>query len=474
MTLAKTPGRNARIGIALLMTGVWLAGCQPFQAGSYKDLRYPGLRDIQMPRVEQVTLANGMKLFLVEDHELPLISLSAIVGTGSIYEPADKAGLADITGEVMRTGGTTSKTGDQIDTLLEQIAASVETGIGLTSGSAGASSLKEDFDTALAVLADVLMHPAFRQDKIDLAKMQHRSAISRRNDDPGEIASREYEKLIYGPGSVYAAQTEYATISRITRDDLVAFHKRFYGPNNTRMAVSGDFTTKDMIARIEKAFEGWDKVEPNLTGSPAVDYTYPSTVNLVKKDDINQSNICLGHIGGRMDDPDYFALTVMNRVLGGGFTSRMFRNIRSREGLAYSVFGRYSAAYDHPGVFSVGCQTQSGKTVHAIRAMQREVQRITEAEVTEEELAVAKESFLNSFVFNFTSKDSIVRRLMTYDYYGYPADFLQKTKESVERVTQADVLRVARKHLRPGAIQVLVVGRDQDFDEPLSVLGQVR
>jgi len=152
----------------------------------------------------------------------------------------------------------------------------------------------------------------------------------------------------------------------------------------------------------------------------------------------------------------------------------MFRNIRSREGLAYSVFGRYSAAYDHPGVFSVGCQTQSGKTVHAIRAMQREVQRITEAEVTEEELAVAKESFLNSFVFNFTSKDSIVRRLMTYDYYGYPADFLQKTKESVERVTQADVLRVARKHLRPGAIQVLVVGRDQDFDEPLSVLGQVR
>ena len=369
MTLAKTNTRNALTEITLLLTGVLLAGCGQTQTRSYKDLQYPRLRDIQMPNVEHVTLANGVKLFLVEDHELPLISASAVIGTGSIYEPADKIGLADITGEVMRTGGTTSKTGDEIDALLEQIAASVETGISLTSGSAGASSLKEDFGTALTTLADVLMHPAFRQDKIDLAKMQHRSAISRRNDDPGDIASREYEKLIYGPASMYASQTEYATIDRITRDDLVAFHKRFYGPNNMRLAVWGDFNTKDMIARIEKAFAGWDKVDPNLMAAPAVDYTYPSTVNLVKKDDINQSNIYLGHIGGRLDDPDYFALTVMNRVLGGGFTSRLFRNVRSREGLAYSVFGRYSAEFDHPGVFSVGCQTQSGKTVHAIRAM---------------------------------------------------------------------------------------------------------
>jgi len=474
MTLAKTNKRNALIGTTLLLTGAWVAGCEQTQAKSYKDLRYPRLRDIQMPKVEQVTLTNGMKLFLVEDHELPLISLSAVIGTGSMYEPADKVGLAAITGEVMRTGGTISKTGDEIDALLEQIAASVETGIGLTSGSAEASSLKEDFDTALTTLADVLMHPAFRQDKIDLAKMQHRSAIARRNDDPGDVASREFEKLIYDPASVYASQTEYTTIDRITRDDLVAFHKRFYGPNNIRVAVWGDFNTKDMIARIQKAFEGWDKVDPNLTPAPAVDYAYRPTVNLVPKDDINQSNIYLGHIGGRLDDPDYFALTVMNRVLGGGFTSRLFRNVRSRQGLAYSVFGRYSAEFDHPGVFAVGCQTQSGKTVHAIRAMQHEVQRITEAEVTDEELAVAKESFLNSFVFNFTSKGSIVQRLMSYDYYGYPEDFLQKTKENVEKVTRADVLRVAKKHLRPDGLQVLVVGRAKEFDEPLTVLGQVR
>ena len=474
MTITKTC-RWSRLRLAgCLLAAVSVAGCEQPSSRPVQGLHYPKLRDIQMPKVERVTLANGMQLFLVEDHELPLVNLSAMIRTGSLYEPGEKIGLAQITGEVMRTGGTTTLTGDQIDERLEQIAASVETGIGLNAGSASASALREDFDTALTTLADVLMHPAFRQDKLDLSKVQHRSAIARRNDEPGNVASREFEKLVYGTASVYARQTEYGTIERITRDDLVAFHKRFYGPNNVMVAVWGDFKTQEMIAKIQKAFEGWDKVDPNLTPAPAVDYRYQPTVNLARKDDINQSSIYLGHIGGRLDDPDYFALTVMNRVLGGGFTSRLFRNVRSREGLAYSVFGDYSADFDHPGLFLVGCETQSGKTLHAVRAMSQEVRRITEAEVTDEELAVAKESFLNSFIFNFASRGSIVRRLMIYSYYGYPEDFLQKTKANVEKVTKADVLRVAKTHLRPEALQVLVVGRAKDFDEPLSALGQVK
>jgi zinc protease len=261
MILSKTH-RWPRIGLAGCCLAVAvLAGCHSATtAGSFKKLQYPKLGDIQMPKVERVTLANGMQVFLVEDHELPLISLSAMIRTGSLYEPADKTGLAGITGEVMRTGGTTDLTGDQIDERLERIAASVETGIGLSSGYASASSLKEDFDTALATLADVLMHPAFRQNKLDLAKMQHRSGISRRNDDPGDVASREFGKLIYGADSVYARQTEYATLDAITRDDLVAFHKRFYGPNNMMVAVSGDFNTADMVAKITRPLKdgpGW-------------------------------------------------------------------------------------------------------------------------------------------------------------------------------------------------------------------------
>ncbi len=449
------------------------SGCAAEPSRDYAKLKYPKLRDIQIPQVEQVTLSNGMRLFLLEDHELPLVSISLRLRTGSMYEPAEKIGLASITGEVMRTGGTTTKTGDELDEELESIAASVETGIGLSSGSASMSVLKQDLDTGLAILADVLMNPAFRQDKIELAKMQRRSAISRRNDYVGAIAGREFARLIYGPASVYARQTEYATIDAVSRDDLVAFHKRYFGPNNAMLAVWGDFDTKQMIEKIERAFEGWQKVDIDLPGPPKVEYEFRKTVNVVRKDDVNQSNIYLGHIGGLMSDPDYFALIVMNRILGGGFTGRLFKNVRSREGLAYSVFGAYSANYEYPGEFYVGCQTKSESTVYAIRAMLKEVEKMQEAEVTDEELALAKDSFLNSFVFNFDSKGEIVNRLMTYEYYGYPADFLQKTKENVEKVTKADVLRVAREHLQPDKVQILAVGRPDDFDEPLSTLGPV-
>lgn len=438
-----------------------------------RDLTYPELHDIVIPEVQRVTLPNGIQLFLLEDHELPLVNVSCRIRVGSIYEPADKIGLATITGQVMRTGGTASMTGDELDEELEAIAASVETDIGLDSGSASVSVLKEDIDRGLAILADVLMHPAFRQDKIALAKMQLSSSIARRNDSPDGIASREFRKLIYGPDSVYARQMEFATIANITRDDLVAFHDRYFGPNNMMMAVWGDFETGPMIDKIAKAFDTWPPIGPELPEPPGVDYAWPSTVGLVAKPEINQSNIYLGHIGGFRSDPDYFALTVMNQILGGGFTGRLFKNVRSRQGLAYSVFGAYSSGFNRPGVFYVGCQTKSQSTVHAIRAMIDEVEKIASEPVTDEELAIAKDSYLNSFVFNFDSKGEIIRRLMTYAYYGYPPDFLQRTKENIERVTKADVLRVAQKHLRPEAVQVLVVGRPADFDEPLTTLGAV-
>jgi predicted Zn-dependent peptidase len=317
------------------------------------------------------------------------------------------------------------------------------------------------------------MHPAFPPNKIELAKIQHRSAISRRNDEPAEIASREFSKLIYGPQSVYARQTEYATIDAIARDDLVAFHKRFFGPNTMMAAVWGDFQTDEMVKKIEKAFAGWEKIDLAVAPLPKVDYQYVRTVNLVPRPDLNQSNILLGHIGGLRNDPDYFALVVMNQILGGGFTGRLFKNVRSRQGLAYSVFGAYGTEYAYPGTFSLGCQTKSESTVEAIEAITSEVEKMRQAEVTDEELKLAKESFLNSFVFNFDTKGEIVTRLMTYEYYDYPADFLLMTRDRVDKVTRADVLRVAQEHLRPDKIQILVVGNPEAFDKPLKTLGDV-
>ena len=428
------------------------------------------LNPIKMPKVQRAELLNGIKLFLVEDPEYPTIDVWAMVRAGSVFEPADKTGLASITGTVLRTGGTQSKTGDQIDKELETLAATVETDVGETAGNIRVSVLKEDFDRALAILADILTHPAFREDKIDLAKIMQKSGIARRNDDIGSITYREFNRLMYGKDSPYARQTEYATIDAITRQDLVDFYTAYFHPNNTYMAVWGDFKSADMIAKLNSALAPWKKGKPSTLPWPKVNYEFKSTVNYIEKPDVNQSNIVLGHIGGLMNNPDLPALNIMNQILS---FERMFKRIRTDEGLAYSVWGDYGASYIYPGIFSCGAQTKSQSTVYAINIMLQELKKITEQEVTDDELAKAKDGYLNSYVFNFESKSQIVNRLMSLAYYGYPMDFTEKQKAGVEKVTKADVLRVAKKFIQPGKVQILVVGKKEDFDKPLSSLGKV-
>ena len=474
--MRSTPFKIALAGLS--MTGLLMAGlltpAMPAAAQKdYRELEFPPLNDIETPTPTRVVLDNGIILYLVEDHRLPMINLSARIGVGEVNEPADKIGLAGIAGAVMRTGGSTSMSGDEIDETLEGLGASVETNIGTISGSAFMSVLKDNVDTVLPILADVLMNPAFPDDKIELEKVTARSTIARRNDDPTDMAFREYRKLIYGAESVYARQPEYATIDAITRDDLVAFHQAWYHPDNTMFGVWGDFETDEMVKKISGVFGGWKKAGFERPELPDVDYTFDSSVNYIEKDDINQSTVVLGHIGGVRSNPDYFALRVMNDILSGGFSGRLFRNVRSEQGLAYAVFGIYSANYTFPGIFYVACMTKSETTIQAARSLLHEVERMKTDEITEEELNLAKDSFLNSFVFNFDTRREIINRQMTYEYYGYPQDFLEKTKTEVEKVTVEDVKRVGRKYLQPDKVRLVVVGNGQDFEEPLSVLGEV-
>ena len=456
--------------IFLVLLGFMLSNAAIAQKGPKDQFTFPPLNKIEMPQIQKAVLKNGMKLYLIEDTQYPTIDLRAMVGVGSIYEPADKIGLASITGTVLRTGGTEKMTGDEIDKLLETLGASVETSISEGSGYVSVSVLKEDINKGIEILADILMLPAFRQEKIDLAKIQQRSFISRRNDDIGQITDREYTSLIYGKTSPYARYPEYATIETITRDDIVAFYKNYFHPNNIIFAAWGDFNAKDLQKKLDNAFAKWQAAKIDFPTKPEVDYEYKYTINFVPKSDVNQSHIQMGHIGGMLNDPDYSALVIMNQILS---YDRMFKVIRTQEGLTYAPWGYFGANYDHPGIFSCGTQTKSQSTVYAIRLMLNEVMRMTEEEVTDEELARAKDSYLNSYVFNFDSKAEIVNRVMTYAYYNYPLDFIEKIKEGVEKVTKADVLKVAKKHLQPDKLQILVVGKQEDFDEPLSVLGQV-
>jgi predicted Zn-dependent peptidase len=460
----------------LMLCGLLVLAANPAWGGKkkVKDLTYPPLNKFDIPEPDRYVLDNGMTVYLLEDPTLPKINLYASLNKcGSYLEPPSKIGLASMTGTVMRTGGTTSKAGDAIDEELEAIGAFVETGIGKTSGSASANALTEYGETIIAVLADVLRNPVFDEDKIELARTTARTGISRRNDDPMDICIREFRKLMFGADSPYARHSEYATIDAITRDDMVKFHQMFVHPNNVQLAVWGDFNSDEMLALIKQYMGDWPRSAQEIPGPPKFEYTFRPTVNYAEKTDINQSQILVGHIGGMMGDPDYPATIVMNAVLGGSFGSRLTDNIRTRLGLAYTAMGNFSFGYDYPGWFYSYAATKSESTVKAIREMFVQIKSMQTDPPTEEEMRRAKDGWLNAFVFNFDTKGEIISRMMTYDYYGMPHDYLQQLKEAVEKVTPEDVIEVSQRKLNPDNLQILAVGKGEEFDEPLSVFGEV-
>jgi zinc protease len=439
-------------------------------ARHYTELEFEPLSEIQVPEYTRYELDNGMVVYLMEDHELPLVNGTMLIRTGDRFEPGDKVGLATLVGTVMRTGGTTEHTGEELNQLLEQRAAFVETGISTSAGSASFGALSEDLESVFALFAEVIRQPAFDPEKLALAKKQLAGQIARRNDDPGNIASREFQKLIYGENSPYARTVEYATLDNIARDDLLAFYDNFFHPETTILGISGDFDTEQMRSLIQEQFGDW---KPAATSSvppiPDASQAKEGGLFFVDRPQLTQSYVQMGHIGGQLDNPDYFALDVLNSVMNG-FGGRLFNEVRSRQGLAYSVYGFWSPRYDYPGMFIAGGQTRSEATVPLIQAIKGEIEQLRTTPITPKELAYAKEGTLNSFVFNFQDPSQTLSRLMRYEYYGYPEDFLFRYQQGVEATTIDDVQRVAQTYLQPEQIVTLVVGNREAIQPPLTSL----
>jgi zinc protease len=445
------------------------------QVSDYHDIKTPPLHQIQLPQPKRVQLANGMVIFLMEDHELPLIQGRARIRGGSRDVAAEKTGLAGILGGSWRTGGTQSKTGDELDDFLEARAARVETSVGDDSSNVSMSVLKGDFDTVFPIFVDVLEHPAFRQDKVDLAKTQTTTAISRRNDDAKGIADREMAKLGYGADSPYARVTEYATVNSVTRDDLVAFHSKYVHPNNIILSFVGDFDAAAMEQKIRAAFASWPKGPQAPTAAPTGGTPAKAGVYYVAKDDVTQSNIYVVHggTGVQRNNPDFYATQVMNEILSGGFSGRLMNDIRTARGLAYGVGGGVDTNFDRPGLFHIWMGTKSGSTVEAVNALRTDLTDLQSKPFTTDELAQAKEAILNAYVFTADSKAKILAQRVNLEFYGYPADYYQQYPARLQAVTADDVARVAKKYVSPNQVSVLVVGKEKDFDKPLSTLGTV-
>jgi zinc protease len=466
------PRRATTIVLALFLGLAVFAPRASAQATDWKQIKAPALHAFHPQQPHRVELANGMVIFLQEDHELPLIRATAQIRGGAREEPAAKVGLVQIYGQVWRTGGTKSKTGDQLDDYLEARAAKVETSGGLDSTTVSWDCLKENVDDVFKVFVEVLREPAFREDKLDLAKRRVNTSISRRNDEPFEIAFREASKLVYGADSPYARVPEYATVAAITRDDLVSWHQQYVHPNNILLGVVGDFDSKAMEAKLREAFDSWPKgpAAPKSQGS----FRGPKPgIYFVAKDDVTASTVQMVDLGTTRDNPDYYALEVFNQFFGGSFSSRLFSNIRSKKGLAYAVGGGVGTEYDHPGVLRLFMGTKSGTTAAALEAFDAELDALKTNPATPEELNKAKEAILSSFVFRFDSKEKVLRERMAYEFYGYPADFLERYRAAIGKVSIEDVTRVAGKYIHKDKLATLVVGKAADFDKPLSTFGPV-
>ena len=454
----------------LHLTIAMLALCFPAlaQVHNYKEIKTPPLRSFTPVQPTRVQLSNGMIILMQEDHELPLIRGSALIHGGSRDVLLDKAGLVNILAGSWRTGGTESRTGDQLDDILESRAARVETNGSEDATRVSIDVLKGDFDFVFPIFLEVLQKPAFRQEKIDLAKTQARTAISRRNDDPQGILFREAQHLGYGPDSPYARQPEYATLNAITRDDLLAFHHRFVQPNNIVFGIVGDFDTAAMEQKLRAAFESWPRSQ-NAPAAPAVNQQPRPGVYFVAKDDVTQSNIAAVHPDTLLRrDPDFYAVTVMNEILSGGFSGRLMNDIRSKAGLAYGVGGGIGAGWDHPQLFNAFMGTKSQSTVQSIDLLKQEIADLQTKPFTAAEMKHAKDSILNAFVFTMDSKSKVLNQRQLLDFYGYPADWWQQYQKGIESVTADDVARVAKKYVHPDQLAILIVGNEKDFEKPLA------
>lgn len=457
---------------ALLLAPALLAGGCGAMRGPVPPSRlaFPPLR-FSPPEAERVVLDCGAPLYLLRDARLPLFSFHATARAGSAYDPKRKEGLAALTAELMRTGGTLRMEPDELDRRIEFMGAELSTGADQDAASLSLSCLSRDAAAALGIALDVLLRPAFSPAKIDLRKEQVREAIRRWNDEPGQIVSREFRRLVYG-AHPYAHPVigEPGSMDAIRRDDLLAFHRAQFNPSGMIFGAAGDFDRDALVNGLNAAFGSANAPPPPLP--PPVEAKGGRAVFLIRKR-TEQAHLAAGHVGIRRVDPDFIPVMIMNEILGGGvFSSRMLEHIRSAEGLAYSAGTRFTADVQ-AGLFRASCQTKEATAVEALGIMLDEMERIRTEPVTEDELARARDSYANSFVFNFTSPSQVVEQMMGIEFMGLPLDYLKTYLAKVAAVTREDVLRVARKHLHPDAATIVVLGEGKELPGGLGRFGPV-
>ena len=430
-----------------------------------REIQYPKLKyDAPDASAYRQVLRNGVVAFMVEDHDLPLVTVSVTIRVGSYLDPQSRIGLSSTVGSQLRAGGTEVRGADEFDEQVDFLAASLSSFVGGASAGASANFLRKDMDQALLLFFEMLRRPTFAPDRLDLYKSRRLQQIERRNDRTDSIEGREWTRLLRGPDHFTTRLSTRSSIESITREDLIAFHRRYYYPRNFIFAVSGDFAPSDMRKRLESAMEGWDSLQETVPAVPSPNYAPVPGVYMVDKPGVNQGRVSLGHLGIRRDNPDSFAVMLMNDVLGGsGFTSRILNRVRSDEGLAYSAGSSFGQGVYYEGIFRAQLQSKSSSAAEAAQIVLDEIDRIRQEGVSAEELETVRNYAIEIFPRFFSSARAIAGTLAMDEFTGRDPDYWKTYRDRLRSVTTDDVSRVARKYLRPEQLVILVVGKVDDL-----------
>ena len=457
--------QNMALGLVAVF-GLALGQAQEIPDRPEKLTFPPLIYDAPNPADYRVELESGAIVYIYPDRERPLIDLSVNVRGGSYLDPKGKEGLASLTGYLMARGGIPSSPADELDEELEFLAARLSSSFGGLSGSVGLNLLSKDADRGFEILRAVLAAPSFQEDKLALRKTQTLQGLKQRNDDSKNIESRERNFLAYGERFWFNRHTTAASLESIRREDLLAFHHEWVHPKNFIVSVSGDFDRNEMLKLLDGVFAAWP--HPGKKAPPVSQeqkYGKPG-VYIVNKD-VNQGRVSIMLPGIRWDDPDYYAIQVMNDVLGGGgFTSRITNRVRSDEGLAYSARSAFPGGVYYPVVFRAGFQSKSSTVAYATSIVLEEIERITREPVTKEELLTTKKSFIDTFPNNFASAAQVVSAFASDEMIGRYAKqphYWANYRDNIESVDIAAVQHVAKQRLKLDQMIILIVGQKEEI-----------
>ena len=436
------------------------------------DRHLSGEGNIVPMKYRKVTLDNGLRVIMVDHHELPIVAIELMVKAGSVHEPGEKPGLAHIVAQLLREG-TRTKESLEISESIDFIGGSLSVDCEYDSSSVTTTALVKHFDTILDLLSEVARFPAFNAKEIEFHRDKIITAILREKDNKASIASRHFSEMLYGehPYSHPPVGTTKG-LEAISRDEIIQFHKTHYLPNNSILTVVGDIDYDKTLADIKKAFGGWKRgavLPPTLPPVPKIN---GYKLRIVNKPDLTQTEIRLGHMGIARDNPDYFALMLLNHVFGRGPASRLYTKVRSEKGLTYGANSGF-VARKLRGPFYVRTYSKNETAVETLLLVLDELKKLKSGGVTKEELASAKSFYVGHYPLSMETAAQIASKIIVQEFYGLPEDYIDRYIDNVMAVSMEDIEGAVKRVLDPGNMVITLVSKSEEILKKAKVLGEV-